>query len=193
EGISVRHPSRFIFIGTMNPEEGQLRPQLLDRFSLSVRVDTILNVKNRMDIVKRNLEFEANPEGFIEQYKATQEELRNQIIHARKILSKIEVPEKLLEAICQSCLELKVDGMRPDIVISKTACTLAAFENRTRISPEDIIMASELVLSHRTREGGFLDPATPEEISKTFTTKIKDVKYVEKMDHSESEEKKKAR
>ena len=188
EGISVSHPSRFIFIGTMNPEEGQLRPQLLDRFSLSVSAERILTVKDRMEVVKRNIEFEANPEGFIEKYRANQEELRNRIIHAKEILLKVEMPERLLEAVCQACLDLKVDGMRPDIVISKAACTLAAFEDRTKVTPNDILIASELALGHRTREGGFLEPATPEEISKTFMARVKEVKYLEETKPSETEE-----
>ena len=180
EGISVSHPSRFIFIGTMNPEEGQLRPQLLDRFSLSVSVERIMTAKDRMEVVKRNLKFEANPGGFIEKYKTNQEELKNRIIHARKVLPKVEMPEKLLEAICQACLDLKVDGMRPDIVISKAACTLAAFENRTSATLNDVLLASELALSHRTREGGFLEPATPDEIKKIFMDKVKEAGYEEK-------------
>lgn len=180
EGISVSHPSRFIFIGTMNPEEGQLRPQLLDRFSLSIGVERILTVEDRMEIVRRNLEFEANPEGFIEEYKTKQEELGNRIIQARKILPKVEMSEKLLEAICQACLDLKVDGMRPDIVINKAARTLAAFENRTKATLNDVFLASELTLSHRTRQGGFLEPATPDEIKKTFMNKVKEVGYEEK-------------
>jgi len=180
EGISVSHPSRFIFIGTMNPEEGQLRPQLLDRFSLSVGVERISTVKDRMEVVKRNLEFEANPEGFIEKYKASQEELRNRIIRARKILSRVEMPGELLEAICRACLDLKVDGMRPDVVISKAACTLAAFEDRTKVTLNDILIASELALSHRTREGGFLEPAIPEEIKKNFMDKVKEAGYKER-------------
>jgi Mg-chelatase subunit ChlI len=190
EGISVRHPSRFIFIGTMNPEEGQLRPQLLDRFSLSVGVELISKVEDRMEVVKRSVEFEADPERFIEKYNINQEELRKRIIHARKILPKVEMPEKLLEAICRACLDLKVDGMRPDIVISKTASTLAAFESRTNVTTDDILKASDLTLSHRTREGGFLEPATPEEISKVLMAKVKEVKYVERSKPSETEEKK---
>jgi len=191
EGISVSHPSRFIFIGTMNPEEGQLRPQLLDRFSLSVSVERISTARERMEVVKRNIEFEANPESFIEKCKADQEDLRNRIIHAREILSKVEMPEKLLEAICQACLDLKVDGMRPDIVISKAACTLAAFEDRNKVTLNDILVASELALSHRTREGGFLEPATTEVISKTFMARVKEVKYLEETKPSETQEGKK--
>ena len=178
EGISVSHPSRFIFIGTMNPEEGELRPQLLDRFPLSVGVERISSVKERMEVVKRNLEFERNPKSFLEKYAPVQQELRNKIIRARSILPKVQISEKLLEAICKACLDLKVDGMRPDIVISKAAQTLAAFEDRTTVTLNDVLVASELALSHRTREGGFLEPATTEEIKKVLMAAIKEVKYI---------------
>ncbi|MFQ6064093.1 MAG: VWA domain-containing protein [Candidatus Bathyarchaeia archaeon] len=188
EGISVSHPSRFIFIGTMNPEEGELRPQLLDRFPLSVGVERVASVKDRMDVVKRNIEFEENPKNFLEKYEPAQEELRRRITRARDILPKVEMPEKLLEVICRACLDLKVDGMRPDIVISKAACALAAFENRTKVTLNDVLVASELALSHRTREGGFLEPATPEEISKTFMAKVKEVKYLEEAGAPEAPE-----
>lgn len=180
EGISVSHPSRFVFVGTMNPEEGELRPQLLDRFPLSVGVERIASVKDRMEVVKRNIEFEENPEGLREKFKAAQEELRNRIVRAREVLPKVEMPEKLLEATCKACLDLKVDGMRPDIVISKAARTLAAFEDRIVTTLNDVLVASELALGHRTREGGFLEPATPDEIKETIMVKIKEVKYVEK-------------
>ncbi|MGB9133982.1 MAG: AAA family ATPase, partial [Candidatus Bathyarchaeia archaeon] len=128
EGISVSHPARFIFIGTMNPEEGQLRPQLLDRFPLSVVVERVASVEERMEVVKRNLEYEASPEAFLTKYKPVQEELRGRIARARELLLEVVMPEKLLEAVCKTCLDLKVDGLRPDIVISKAATTLAAFE-----------------------------------------------------------------
>lgn len=177
EGISVSHPSRFIFIGTMNPEEGELRPQLLDRFPLSVSVERLLTVEDRMEVVKRNIEFEADPEKFWEKYGPLQQELKNRIIQARKILSKVEMPEKLLEAICKTCIDLKVDGVRPDIVISKAAITLAAFENRTQVTVDDVLVASELALSHRTREGGFLEPATPDVIRKSLMDAMKEVGY----------------
>ncbi len=177
EGISVSHPSRFIFIGTMNPEEGQLRPQLLDRFPLSATVERITSVERRMEVVKRNLEFEADPEAFLKKYELVQEELKNRILLARETLPNVMMPEKLLGATCKTCLDLKVDGLRPDIVISKAATTLAAFENRKEASIDDVLIASELALSHRTREGGFLEPATSEEIKKTLTAAAKDVGY----------------
>ncbi len=190
EGISVSHPSRFIFTGTMNPEEGELRPQLLDRFPLSVGVERIGSVKQRMEIVKRNIQFEKEPESFLEKYEPIQQELRNKIIQAREVLPNVDMSEELLETICKACLELKVDGMRPDIVISKAASTLAAFENRTEITLNDVLVASELALSHRTREGGFLEPATPEEIQRTFSEKAKEIGY-EKSEEEQKEEKSK--
>ena len=188
EGISVSHPSRFIFIGTMNPEEGELRPQLLDRFPLSVAVDKIGSIKDRMEVVRRNSEFEENPKEFREKHRPTQDELRHKIIEAGKNLQNVELPEGLLEAICQACLDLKVDGMRPDIAISKAARTLAAFENRRTVTANDVMVASELALGHRTREGGFLEPATPEEISKTFMARVKELKYLEETEPSETPE-----
>jgi len=191
EGISVRHPSRFIFIGTMNPEEGELRPQLLDRFPLSVTVGRISSVEDRMEVVKRTVEFEANPEKFNEKYEALQQELGKKIGQAREVLPKVEMPDKLLEVICKASLDLKVDGMRPDIVISKAAVALAAFENRTTVTLNDVLVASELALSHRTREGGFLEPSTPDEIRQVFTAKAKEIKYLEDTGPSQPDEKKK--
>jgi magnesium chelatase subunit D len=180
EGISVSHPARFIFIGTMNPEEGELRPQLLDRFALSVSVDRITSVQDRMEIVKRNMEFEVDPEKFYEKHKPQQEELRDRIAQAKKVLTTVVLPEKLLESISEACLELKVDGLRPDIVIAKAASALAAFENRAEVSLDDVLVAADLALSHRTRQGGFLEPAAPEEIREVFMATVKKVFQFEK-------------
>jgi len=174
EGISVGHPSRFVFIGTMNPEEGELRPQLLDRFPLSVGVEKISAVGDRIEIVKRNTEFERDSAKFYEKYKSSQEELANKIVRAREILPNVKIPEQLLVAICKTTLDLKVDGMRPDIVIAKAASTLAAFENRRDVTLNDALIAAELALGHRTREGGFLEPATPEEIERTLVNNFKE-------------------
>jgi len=175
EGISVSHPSRFIFVGTMNPEEGELRPQLLDRFPLSVSVTPINSVEERMEVVRRNLEFEKNHEEFIAKYGDLQEELKKRIVQARELLPKIVMSEALLRAVCKACIDLKVDGMRPDIVISKAAQTLAAFENRTQVAIGDVLVASDFALSHRTREGGFLEPAAPEEIKSALLTTMKEM------------------
>jgi hypothetical protein len=164
----------------MNPEEGELRPQLLDRFPLSVMVERIDSVKDRIEIVKRNMEFEADPEKFYEKHQPSQEELRSRITKAREVLKEVIIQEGLLESISQACLQLKVDGLRPDIVIAKAASALAAFENRKEVTLNDVLVAGELALSHRTREGGFLEPATPQEISEVFAATAKKVRYVEK-------------
>ncbi len=177
EGISVSHPSRFVFIGTMNPEEGELRPQLLDRFPLSVSVEKVASVAERIEIVKRNIDFEKNPVAMHEKYIAVQEELKKRISQAQDILPKVKISEQLLLLISKTCLELKVDGVRPDIVIAKAAATLAAFENRKNVVLKDIVLATELALGHRTREGGFLEPATPDEIKQAIEKKAKESQY----------------
>ncbi len=177
EGISVKHPARFIFVGTMNPEEGQLRPQLLDRFPLSAEAAKVDDVKDRVEIVKRNMEFEDDPQAFVKKYQTDQDQLKGKIQQARKILPSVGVPEKLVEVICAVCLELKVDGIRPDIVITKAAKTLAAFEGQSIVTSDHVLKASQLALSHRTREGGFLEPATPEEIRETLVAKLKEAQY----------------
>lgn len=177
EGISVKHPSRFILVGTMNPEEGHLRPQLLDRFPISVEAERISDVNDRVEIVKRNIEFEADPEAFIKKYGGLQEDLKRRIAQARKMLPEVKISDKLIEVVCAVCLELKVDGIRPDIVITKTAKTLAAFENQMEVTPRHVQKAAELALSHRTREGGFLEPAQPREIREVLAAKLKETEF----------------
>jgi len=168
EGISVAHPARFILIGTMNPEEGELRPQLLDRMALHVQVETIYDKELRIEIMKRNLEFEENPIKFRAKYREEQEKLRQRIIRARELLSKVRVPSELLEVIAKMCIMLHVDGHRPDIIMLKTAKALAAFEGRIEVKPEDILTCAYLTLSHRTRRGGLEEPATPKQIEEAF-------------------------
>jgi Mg-chelatase subunit ChlI/Mg-chelatase subunit ChlD len=175
EGVSVSHPSRFILIGTMNPEEGELRPQLLDRFPLSVTVETIGSIEDRVEVVKRTMKFEAEPEKFYEEYMSAQSELRRRIVQAREVLNRIVFPENLIKSISKACLDLKVDGLRPDIIIAKAAATLAAFEVRTKVTTDDVLVAADLTLSHRTRQGGFIEPASSQEIKETFTASLKNV------------------
>jgi len=188
EGISVSHPSRFLFVGTMNPEEGELRPQLLDRFPMSVSVGSIASVGDRVEIVKRNIQFETDPEKFYDDFRQSQEELRNKIAQAKTMLGKVILPEGLLKSISQACLDLKVDGLRPDIIIAKATITLVAFENRTEATLDDVLVAAELALSHRTREGGFLEPATSQEIFDTFTASAKKLYRFEKTGETTKED-----
>ena len=177
EGVSVKHPSRFILVGTMNPEEGQIRPQLLDRFALSAEAHNVAYAMDRVEIVKRNIDFESNPEAFVKKASAAQEELKAKIAQARQNLPNVELSERLIEVICRVCIELKVDGVRPDIVIAKTAKTLAAFENKKAVTVEHVAKAAELALNHRTREGGFLEPATSQEIRDALSMKLKEANY----------------
>ncbi|MBS7611815.1 VWA domain-containing protein [Candidatus Bathyarchaeota archaeon] len=168
ETISVAHPSRFLLVGTMNPEEGELRPQLLDRFPLSAMSTSVRNEELRAEIVKRNLEFEADPEGFRAKYEPMQEELRRRMIEAWSILSKVLIPDSIVRLVVRLCITLDVDGHRPDIVILKTAKTLAAFENKLIVEASHVRRSALLVLMHRTRSGGFKEPASRDEILKTF-------------------------
>jgi magnesium chelatase subunit D len=193
EGISVSHPSKFVFIGTMNPEEGELRPQLLDRFALSANVGNMTSAADRVEVVRRNIEFEADPEKFQEKFKLTQDELRRRISQAEKMLKDVVMPPAILEGVCKACLDLKVDGLRPDIVIAKAASTLAAFENRTEPTLDDVLVAAELALSHRTREGGFVEPATPQEIVNVFAAQIKKAFEFQKTGETPTETEKKRR
>jgi magnesium chelatase subunit D len=169
EGISISHPSDFVLIGTMNPEEGELRPQLLDRFPLHVNVGTGYTIDERMELVRRNLSFEEDPDAFRETWLAAQDSLREKIISARGLLAEVSLPESKLKAVAMACDALEVDGVRPDIIISKAAITNAALEGRTEVNLEDLKIASQLALSHRTRRGGLLEPPSAEDIERAIT------------------------
>jgi Mg-chelatase subunit ChlI len=179
EGISVAHPARFILIGTMNPEEGELRPQLLDRLALHVQVENIYDKDLRIEIMRRNLEYEENPEAFRKKFEPQQEELRMRIINARNLLPKVKVPDKLLEVVSRLCIRLRVDGHRPDITIIKTAKTLAAFEGVLEVNLNHIKTCARLTLSHRTRRGGLEEPATPQQIEDALNEALIEAKVLE--------------
>lgn len=155
EGISFAHPARFILVGTMNPEEGDLRPQLLDRFALSVEIHGIREARDRVLIMERNLAFEADPDGFRQQWIPREEELSRQIEHARTLLERVSYSQRDLLSIAALTASLNVDGHRADLVILKTARAHAAFEGRTAISDRDIALAAELALPHRIKRGPF--------------------------------------
>jgi len=158
EGVSVSHPSKFILVGTMNPEEGELRPQLLDRFGLQVDVSGVKDVDERVRIIKTVEEFENNPYEFIKKYKIKQDELRINILNARKLLKEVKISDKLLKKIAKLCIELGVDGHRADILIAGTAKTIASYNQRKEVNEEDIKEASDLVLPHRMRKQPFQEP-----------------------------------
>ena len=155
EGISFSHPARFILVGTMNPEEGDLRPQLLDRFALSVDIHGIREARERVLIMQRNLTFEEAPEDFRQQWLPREHELSRQIEGARLLLDLVSYTNRDLVAIASLTASLNVDGHRSDLVILKTARAHAAFENREQITERDIALAAELALPHRIRRGPF--------------------------------------
>jgi magnesium chelatase subunit D len=155
EGISFSHPSRYILVGTMNPEEGDLRPQLLDRFSLSVQIRGLPNTVDRVAIIERNLSFEDSPQAFIEQWGDQERTLSQSIEAARKLVDQVTYSKRDLLAIAALTSSLEVDGHRADLVILKAARAHAAFEGRNQISDRDIALAAELALPHRLRRGPF--------------------------------------
>lgn len=185
EGVSITHRAEFILIGTMNPEEGDLRPQILDRFPLCVKLASVTDPTSRVEIVKRNLLFENDPEEFFRRFESEHGKIATAIVNARANLSEVSVDEKLIEGVARSCAELRVDGQRPDIVIVKTALSLAALDERTVIGPEDIRFSAELALIHRTRDGGLMEPPTSEEIDKVFRKNLD--RYVPTSKKSEHE------
>jgi magnesium chelatase subunit D len=159
EGVAVIHPARFLLIGTMNPEEGDLRPQLLDRFGLMVEVAGPREPEVRVEVVRRRLAYETNPEAFAQSWRGEQLALRERINEARRQLNRVRVPEDLMHLISRICCEFEVDGLRADIVMSKTARTLAAFAGREEVTAEDIRNAAELALPHRRHRRPFEQPA----------------------------------
>ncbi|MBT3337463.1 MAG: magnesium chelatase [Anaerolineae bacterium] len=155
EGISFSHPARFILVGTMNPEEGDLRPQLLDRFALSVDIIGIRGARERVAIMERHLAFEEDPEAFRKEWQPKEDELSERIVHARTLVSKVTYTSRDLLSIAALTSSLNVDGHRADLVILKTARAQAAFDGRTAINDMDIALAAELALPHRINSGPF--------------------------------------
>ncbi|MBN1680122.1 MAG: ATP-binding protein [Anaerolineae bacterium] len=155
EGISFQHPARFILVGTMNPEEGELRPQLLDRFALSVDVRGLANAVERMAILERHIAFDADAESFRREWLPQETELSGQIGAARHIVDSVKYTHRDLFTIANLTAGLGVDGHRADLVILKTARAHAAFQGRTAITERDILLAAELALPHRIKRGPF--------------------------------------
>ena len=173
ENVSFSHPSRFILIGTMNPEEGELRPQLADRFSLHTTVEGIYDEELRVEIIKRNLEFGKDPVGFSEKWKDEQEALRKRIINARTLLREVEIHEPLMKSVASACIQLHIDGHRPDISTIRASKALAALEKRKMVTGDDIMKVAIMAVGFRTRGYGYEEPATPQEIRGAFAAAIR--------------------
>ncbi len=157
EGISFQHPAQFVLVGTMNPEEGELRPQLLDRFGLSVEISGIPDADARVEIIERRLSFEQDPDGFVNEWETAEEKLSTEIEAARKQLPAVKHTQADLYAIAELTTGLEVDGHRADLIILKSARAHAAFKQRGVISEEDILLSAELALPHRLKRRAFQD------------------------------------
>ncbi len=164
EGISFSHPARFTLVGTMNPEEGELRPQLLDRFGLCVTVAGTREPEQRVEIIERRALFERDPEAFASQWKQSSEETAITITRAMELYPAVVVDRELLFAIANCCIQVGVDGHRGDIVMLETAKTLAAYHGRDQVTREDIQEAATLALPHRVRRQPMQDIAGDAEL-----------------------------
>jgi magnesium chelatase subunit I len=152
EGISIRHPARFVLVGSGNPEEGELRPQLLDRFGLHAEIRTVKDPVLRVQIVEQRSDFDQEPEAFLEKYQPQQTELQQRLIKAQDLLKSVTIDHDLKVKISQVCADLDVDGLRGDIVTNRTAKALAAYEGRTEVTVDDIRRVVVMALRHRLRK-----------------------------------------
>ena len=168
EGISVRHPARFVLIGSGNPEEGELRPQLLDRFGMSVEVRTVREAKLRVQVVDQRTAFDNDPESFSDSVQANQESLQKKVVDAQNLLNEVFIDEDLRLRISAVCGELDVDGLRGDIVTNRAARALAAFEGRKEVTEEDIARVVSTALRHRLRKDPLEQVDSGDRVIKAF-------------------------
>jgi magnesium chelatase subunit I len=152
EGVSIRHPARFVLVGSGNPEEGDLRPQLLDRFGLHARITTISDVKERVEIVKRRRAFDADPSGFAMAWEKETRKLQRKLKAAQKKLPQVELTDETLLAAAGVCVALEIDGHRGELTLARAATALAAFDGRDQTSPADVGRVALLSLRHRLRK-----------------------------------------
>ncbi|MFJ8603770.1 putative cobaltochelatase [Streptomyces shenzhenensis] len=163
EGVSVRHAARFLLVGTMNPEEGELRPQLLDRFGLTVEVAASREPEQRVEVVRRRLAYDDDPAGFAARWAGEEAAVRQRILAARELLPQVQLGDGALRQIAAVCSAFEVDGMRADIVMARTATALAAWAGRTDVLAEDVRQAALLALPHRRRRNPFDAPGLDED------------------------------
>jgi magnesium chelatase subunit I len=152
EGVSIRHPARFVLVGSGNPEEGELRPQLLDRFGMHAEIRTVKDPVLRVKIVEERTAFDQEPNSYLEQYQHEQTELQDTIVNAQQLLKSVTIDHDLRVQISQVCAELDVDGLRGDIVTNRAAKAIAALEGRTEVTVDDIRRIIVLCLRHRLRK-----------------------------------------
>jgi len=168
EGISVRHPARFVLIGSGNPEEGELRPQLLDRFGMSVEVRTVREAKLRVQVVDQRTAFDKNPDAFSDSVQGNQDSLQQKVVAAQNLLNEVSIDDDLRLRISAVCGELDVDGLRGDIVTNRAARALAAFEGRKEVTEEDIARVVSTALRHRLRKDPLEQVDSGDRVIKAF-------------------------
>jgi magnesium chelatase subunit I len=168
EGISIRHPARFVLVGSGNPEEGELRPQLLDRFGMHAEIRTVKDPALRVKVVEERTAFDQAPNTWVENYQEKQQELRNRIVAAQKLLPNVELDYDLRVKISEVCSQLDVDGLRGDIVTNRAAKAYAAYNQRTKVTIEDIGKIITLCLRHRLRKDPLESIDSGEKVLKVF-------------------------
>jgi magnesium chelatase subunit I len=151
EGLSVRHPAKFVLIGSGNPEEGELRPQLLDRFGLSVEVSTPPDLASRVDVVKRRSAFERDPDAFAVEWQEAEEKLRRRIVASRKKLATVELPDRIVERAAELCMKLGTDGLRGEMTLVRAATAAAALDGSKAVKESHLITVAPMALRHRLR------------------------------------------
>jgi magnesium chelatase subunit I len=151
EGLSVRHPARFVLIGSGNPEEGELRPQLLDRFGLAVEVKTPVDIATRVEVVRRRDAFERDPQNFLRRWAPEEDALREKILSARRMLAEVETPDAAMESAARLCVALGTDGLRGELTLLRAARAMASFEGVTQVNEAHLRQIAPAALRHRLR------------------------------------------
>ena len=168
EGVSVRHPARFVLIGSGNPEEGELRPQLLDRFGMSVEVRTVRDPEQRVQVVDQRGQFDTDPVSFLTQFQGQQQGLQEKVVAAQERLGSVEMDPDLRLKISEVCGQLEVDGLRGDIVTNRAARALAAFEGRAEVNDDDVARVVACCLRHRLRKDPLEQVDSGDRVVKVF-------------------------
>jgi len=168
EGISIKHPAKFILVGSGNPEEGELRPQLLDRFGMHAEIHTIRDPNLRVKVVEERISFDQSPELWFEKYETEQLKIQSRIVMAQNLLNQVTISKEFQLKISQICSELEIEGLRGDIVSTRAAKALAAFENRLEVTLDDIKRTITLCLRHRLRRDPMESINSGEKIETAF-------------------------
>jgi magnesium chelatase subunit I len=181
EGVSLSHPSRFVLVGSGNPEEGELRPQLLDRFGLYTQIATINDLDDRVEIVERRERFEREPDSFLAEFADAQDEMRRRLIRARKTHSRVMIDRPILRGIAELCVALSVDGHRGELTIARAARALSALEGRTAVTIDDAKRVAVMALRHRLRKDPLEKIDSGQRVEQAIGTVFADAKASNKL------------